>query len=502
MELPSYVFGDDLAFPYRKKPGFKQEIPFADSFVINRVMGGYHEDGLRKFGHWDGRQGRRSLDYAVKGDDGKLHFRPDLIEARLRPYLDAGYKPSDITLALDNTPWDLATPDGQAPKEGVWGRRTPPGDWSEWGEVVRRFASDLKAYLGEDADKIGFETGVEYDERQSFDGDAATFFHYYEVTDRALHAVLPRARLNPGEFTAAGVCKDTSPNCVYDSKAFLEFAAREGLDVADTPRSLHAFLDRNRASPAEAAQRSVESYRRLPATIAEIHQFGVLEQPFGRDAGDDPGPIQATFEFQTLVRLMAAGPPRRVFHWGGFVPVGKLSFLDGSGVLRLVLDHYVGDDATTLALRDTAAPFPAETLGLALTGKGAIALMLSSFSARPQAGSRPVSVDLPDAWKGKRVRAVRYSGSRNVFATLKRDLAAEGNLRPEFAACALCLGKPVLMASDANRARALIVRNASRYEAEMHDGLKWAPDPGTKIEGRRLTTDLEANELLIVEPQD
>src|SRR6266404_5964225 len=87
------------------------------------------------------------------------------------------------------------------PEMGPWGRRTPPGDIEEWSKIVRQFATDLAAYLGGDASAIQFETGVEYDEKVSFDATADEFFRYYEATDRALHSVLPEAALSPGEFT-------------------------------------------------------------------------------------------------------------------------------------------------------------------------------------------------------------------------------------------------------------------------------------------------------------
>ncbi|HXT09575.1 MAG TPA: hypothetical protein VN715_21885, partial [Roseiarcus sp.] len=461
------------------------------------------EDWLRKFHHWDKRLGRRSLDYVTKSQDGKLQFHPNLIVARLKPYLDAGYKPVDITLALGNTPWDLATPVGSPPKEGVWGRKTPPGDLAEWGAVVRHFALDLKNYLGEDAEKVGFETGVEFDEKSSFDGGAQAFFRYYEATDRALHSVLPRARVSPGEFTGGGECRPVNPNCVYDTQRLIDVARRDGLVINVIPRSLHSLVDKKVAWPSEAARRTLASFARLPGVTPEIHQFGLLFEPFGEDAGSDPGPMYANWEFQTLARLLLAGPPRRVFHWGGFIPVGKFLFLNGSGFLRLVLDHYLGRSVALAETRDTQVgrPFPAETFALSLTGADSVALIASSFSPRPAPGARPISIELPAAWKGKGVKLVRYRASDNVFASIKRDLAAKNNLRSEFSSCLLCLGSPIKMAADVGRVRKMIARNWPRYEREMRDGLKWVDnDPNVFIQGRTLTAQMEANELLIVEP--
>ena len=135
-------------------------------------------------------------------------------------------------------PWDLATREGRPPEAGAWGRRSPPGDLEEWARVIRQFAADLAAYLGPGAAAIQFETGVEYDERASFDGTAPEFFQYYETTDRALHSVLPDAGLTPGEFTALGICTPNMTNCVYDTRDFLELAAQDHLTIADVAAKL------------------------------------------------------------------------------------------------------------------------------------------------------------------------------------------------------------------------------------------------------------------------
>jgi len=185
IETPAYLTASDVDLKYRAKSGTSREIPFADSFTINRFLGGYRDDWLQKFHEWDDRLGRRSLDYAIRGSDGSWQFRPELIRRRLEPYFAAGYRPRDITIALENVPWDLATADGRPPEMGPWGRRTPPGDIEEWSKIVRQFATDLAAYLGGDSSAIQFETGVEYDEKVSFDATADEFFRYYEATDRA-----------------------------------------------------------------------------------------------------------------------------------------------------------------------------------------------------------------------------------------------------------------------------------------------------------------------------
>src|SRR5205085_1768731 len=83
-----------------------------------------------------------------------------------------------------------------------------------------------------------------------------------------------------------------------------------------------------------------QSYARLPKTVPEIHQFGLLNEPFGNQ-GSDTAALRANWEFQVLLRLWEALKPRRVFHWGGFDTIGRMAFLNGSGFLRLVLARCV-----------------------------------------------------------------------------------------------------------------------------------------------------------------
>jgi hypothetical protein len=501
--IPAYLLAPDIAFPYKLNPRLKEEIPFVDTFTIVRFIGGYREDWLARFNLIQPELGRRSLDYAIKGADGAWTFRPELLKARLRPYLEAGYSPADITLSLDNPPWDAATPDGAPPKMGPWGRKTPPGDLNEWAMIVRRLAADLKTLLGEDAAKLSFETGVEFDQRESFDGDAAAFFQYYKTTVDAVHAALPKARINPGEFTRNGMCARDDATCVYDTKDFLEFADRERLAPPYVPRSLNDLLDHGNPSPDVAARRFNDSYARLPSVIEEIHQFGILSEPFGDTFQNDPGPRQAAWEFETIAGILAKSRPRRIFHWGGFVQVGKMEYLNGSGFLRLAWDHYLGRDALILPATDATASDRSTRVGaMALSDETSTALMVASFSAGAAGGERDVTVTLPPElhFAEAGLKVVTLKASTNIFATIRRDLEADGNLKSEFAGCPTCLGTPVAMGADLDKTRQMLIRDWPRYQDELRAGLRWRPANGeAAVHGRVVTVRLEANELLILE---
>ena len=97
------------------------------------------------------------------------------------------------------------------------------------------------------------------------------------------------------------------------------------------------------------------------------------------------------------------------------------------------------------------------------------------------------------------LKAIRYRQSRNVHMQIRHDLAADNNLKPDFAGCALCLAFPVQMARDADRARALLARNWERYVETMKDNLRWKADSGITRDGAQLRVTLEPDELVVIE---
>jgi hypothetical protein len=502
MEIPEYVEAPDIDFRYQKKPGMTREVPFVDSFTINRFLGGYPEEWLRKFKLWDDQLGPRSLDYVIRKSDGSLQYRPELIQRRLAPYIEAGYAPAKITIALENVPWDLAA----SPQAGEWGQHQPPANLQEWRQVISHFAGDLKAYLGDAASSIFFKTGVEFDQKESFNGTPDEFYAYYSATSEGLHSVLPTVSLTPGEFTRGGACPPRLATCVYDTNDFLRFARTHHLEIGDVPRSLNSFMNHGDPMPSTAVTRAVESYSRLPSgTIPEIHQFGLMFEPFGKQDGSDPAILRANFEFQSLMGLWEKLRPRQVFHWGGFVEVGDLKFLNGSGFLRLILDHYLGYHAYRLfpeELDKSGASAPAELMAINFRNATTSAIVISSFSPATGFAKRRIKVEFPGISHGRSMKTIRYRASDNVFLMIRKDLDKANNLKREFVDCSSCLGPPISMAADANSGRVMLRNNWPQYEAIMKRDLKWnTHDDNVAMSGSELFATLEYNELMVVEPQ-
>jgi len=144
----------------------------------------------------------------------------------------------------------------------------------------------------------------------------------------------------------------------------------------------------------------------------------------------------------------------------------------------------------------------AEIMALGIVDGAHSAVILSSFSPYLGGPARRVTVHLPSELLvgGARQKSIRYRQSHNVHARIRHDLAADGNLRPEFGGCALCVAAPMRMARDADRARAMISRNWERYVQAIKDNLRWQEDdPGLSRAGTELHVTLEPNELVLIE---
>ena len=506
-QLQGHISGHGLlACPnYLKYPGpslfdrvspAQRAIPFVDSFSITRFLGGDREDWLNQFDELDPSLGRSSLDYVIERQ-GRLSTRPEIVRMHLEPYLKAGYAPADITIVLDNVPWAVARGGGSL---GPFGQNNPPKQIETWTWLLQELCRDVKQITG--AGTPSFKVGNEYDTKKSFQGTADEYFALYESSYKVLKEEFPQAEIAPGEFTRDGHCSQATL-CVYDTADFLRMATARGVPPDYIPRSLNAFLDGGRTLPSQIVRRAVESYRGLGSIPAEIHQFGLLGQPFGSFGryGSDAGSRRAAWEFGALMRLRETLHPRRVFHWDAFFAVNRtsLALLNGVGFVRLLLDRYLGADVEfaplSAAFRDEV-----EATAAIFTFKRTIAVVIAAY-APGDAVSGEVEIKLPAA-KLVEWRFARMGADSNVFAAIKEDLRKASNLRPEFAASS-AIAEPPHMAVDFAAGRRMLLEQQSRYESIVVEELSWKPVSALpyplRQSGSRLRVGVPSNEVLVLE---
>ena len=521
----SYLLAPNVDVPYKplfSGSGNDSEIPFADSFTITRFLGGYAQDevtavcSVKEFSPlcsstpppiW-------SLDYALNADDS-LSYQSELVSHRLSPYLNAGYKPKDIGTVLINVPWQIASSNPIRPGSpcaiepglpgslGPWGQCNPPASYETWRRVIGHLTGDLKKDYGLAAGSFQFQVGDESDTLSVFNGTAPDFYRLYADAYAAIRKLFPDSSVSPGDFTSGcyNFAETQADGCVYDSQKFVRrFRAR--FPPATIPRSLNRFWDIQGQQPfpsgypSEAASDAESSYayvREGGPVVAEIHQFGFLDMPWGPTENgmgvSDVSSLQANWEFQTLIRLRASIHPQRVFNWGGMVSDGNLNFLNGGGFLRIVLDNNLGAEllllnSNTAPNDDNASSSTSEVMAVALVKGGSTQLIVSNFDLAADAVPTRIRFSLPlspgpggdaTSWQ-----YLRYSQAPvdNVFARVKQDYAKVNILDSNFAACPNCFADPLSMVNprDTSAALELLANNwkkGSNYVAAMQSNLRW-----------------------------
>ena len=498
MRVPDYLTAPTSDLRYHPRPGATEEIPFVDSFTITRFLGGMREQWLQQLDEDDPALGRASLDYVVTGAGG-LRARPDIIQRHLDPYLHAGYALSDITIVLDNTPWGIARGGGA---EGPFGQKNPPASIDDWRQTITDLAYDLhRLYPGQTPN---FKVGNEYDTKKSFDGTAQDYLNLYLAAHNVLRRAFPTAQIASAEFTRGGTCAAAEQGCVFDTADFLSNARVAGAAPDYVPRSLNTFQNQTMTMPSDTVSRAEISYARLGGVIPEIHQFGLLGQPFGDygQVGSDQGSRRAAWEFATLTGLQRRLKPRRVFHWSTLYAPRNMdvALMNGIGFAHTVLDRYVGARMTSLPA--TADDQGAEITAVRFDHLSRQALVISCFSPK---GGNTVQVSMPFAAATANWKFTRTGTNTGPFSAIRRDLAADNNLKPEFAATTDCTSDPDKMATDRARLRAMLSDHRAEYEAAGAAELKLRPLAALPYRitqsGGRLSFAMPANELLVLEAE-
>lgn len=519
-----YLLAPEVDVPYLPRFGANStEVPFADSFVITHFLGGnpesavtpicadpayQHEPYCNPVEPW-------SLDYTVTGDS-QLIYQSSLAYNRLNPYLKAGYRPSDITVGLDNVPWAIASnappQNGSTcvPQQGIrgtlgfYGDCNPPADFKLWGKIVEHLTDDLTAAYGAEAAQFRYEVGDEFDDSSTYNGYPSDFYRLYQSAFKAVHAAFPDASVVPGDFSGSGSCwypyftKNFIVGCTYDTRDFLQHEIATGMVPDYVPRSLNAFWDINQGpTPSSFAVASISSYKYVETgtkkVIPEIHQFGILDMPFG-PVGDDTSSLSANWDFQLLFRLKQGLPNiRRVFNWGGVEEVSRsLNFLNGNGWIRELFDNLQGWQLFMLPVSYKGTLPPAnEVMAAAMVKGNDFRVFISNFDL-PSPNSDltkmhfdpavQLQVTLPAAWITQNPYSWTYlrnseSPADNVFAQIKTDYEQEPNvILSQFAQCSVCFSSPLTMAADTVTAQNILTANwtdGSNYVGIMQNSLKW-----------------------------
>ena len=308
MEVPDYLCtGNDFA--YRKRP-FKQEALFGDHLSMVRFLGGFG----KRLGASVDELADMDMAYRVVDADSstRVEYRMDLVEKRMRPYLDAGY--TRFTIVLDNIPWGMTAD----PMEGNLGQTGIPADWDEWADFIERLCRELETVCGPHVtENMRFRAGTEFHGTKRFNGNGdEDYIKYYNASWEGVRRVFPDASF--GMYNVAGVSVNGLRK--HNMNAFNIPALKSRDAPFDWVSYSHYFL------PGEGYKSLIvpfievwEEYERLYPSIEfsrEIHEFGM--QPWVDDktgmAHLEPGSSGIATTLYTLLGLWNNGL-ERCWHW-------------------------------------------------------------------------------------------------------------------------------------------------------------------------------------------
>lgn len=494
MEMPAWMQETD--FPYQKRP-YEKEIPFADGLSVVRLLGaGKTAEDAHKPGG--------TADLVLRDGSGQLHYRWDLLKARLDPYILLGY--SDLTLVMDNLPWCFP----ETPVVGEYGQKGPPSDYREWYAFMKALCAELKRLYGEETVRnFRFRMGTEMQDERRWIGGFEGYLHYYDLAAKAVHEEIPGAGFGPfnrsmpvareGQSVAeaekvsivelARHCADTGTPFDFLARSFYYFSSR-------APSGSFGNIHPGQRLP--EIEKLWDDVEQIVGPVSrEVHEFGPHLSTEEGLYGMDTGARGAAQSFETVVQFLEAGADR-LWHWQLFEKVeGEKQLLYSLGWLYAVLDHLRGGEAYILPVVAAEDHGNSHKALLSVLGDRTV-LVVSCWNVdRVKQEPDRLALQIPAALlprNGQAVRSLAFTEQNSLYDVLRRDVAAAGllsekhkNHRGSPAASALENGYDGMVA-DRTAGRRLIAGNWATYEGLMRDSLRLSPFEGSVQSGAGNTT--------------
>jgi hypothetical protein len=493
-EIPNFMLQTD--FPYQKRSlngtPFTKEVPFADNLSVVRLLGGYNKypgitgtlteittpAGIALLNQL------RTYDFVYRNAGGTLVFRPELIQNRLKPYLDLGYE--DLTLVLDNIPWDLTTNTNASINS--YGNRGVPNSSQEWFDTVSQLCTTLKSLLGEvKANKLRFRIGTEMNSLERFNGTEAQFITHYDNAAAAIESVLPGATLSL--FNISGATFNNINGVAHNVGAFrvLNHIANEnnqktGVQLTNIPNFVSFssyFYEGNNLTTVVNDSNQVWNHVNTNITgyqnnfSREIHEFGGLGDWNAPIPTENEGAFGGAMTLQVFMKYMEVGVDR-IYHWNSFrtIPNGPVRYQipTSQAWIYSVLD-YLSGGAVYKITPDTPTIARVATVTSMLSVKnGKSYLLVNSFDPnKTNAVVSEVVLRIPKSYLPSislaETKITSLTNANCVLNQIRRDVELAGNLNPALAS------KPDYIPSnfqdlcvDYTAFRAMVLANATKYE--------------------------------------
>jgi hypothetical protein len=408
-KIPSYLIDSSLNYPYRfgVSNSGGTEVPYVTYPSVVRALGGWTSQFGAGSGDPDSTDPIR-----YNSSTGQWIINYSQITDGIQVLLSAGYTPSDITITLDNIPWDLSTQkcdDGDAsPVEGVYGNRAPIANYPEWQTFIIGLAQSLNTLTKGQAADFNFKLGTESNSTGSYCGTITDYENYYASTVAALEKVIPNPKVSPFETdqTAVGGQNAFSALSVY------EWLAGKGLPMnAVSDQDLYIESKGSATSPAkkigavisflQAIHTDVPSTADLPT---HLWQFGPVANTKVGDLNNDQldeGPRVAGWSFQEMFELVSQEPFALLAHWDVFdqIPTGrsgKYLLPTPLAWLYQILDNLQGTEMYPLAsaVTPTQSVMVPYTMGFASASR--LTILASDYNTDVDNGaSQTMTISIP-----------------------------------------------------------------------------------------------------------
>ena len=512
IEIPDYLLKGD--FPYPKKRT-DREVPFADHLTLVRLLGGFDdftrvaEAGMNV----NAKRAKRKpipdmhlRDLAFRKKDGKIGYRWNLLEARLRPYLDNGYR--DLTIVLDNVPNCFP----KKPIQGDLGQVARPQDPKEWHAFVKALCVELKRMVGEKAaNNLRFRVGTENGSHRRFIGTHDDYLKHYDASAAAVKQVLPRAMFSfynvSGVSTMANLrrhnvrVEDLIKHTINDKNPF---------DGSRIPFDFFAYSRYFGVceSPTARATGAVKvwddfagAYPQAADFSREVHEFGV--RPWGikgEFASKEPG-AQGTAATALMLFHLRKGGARRIFNWSIEEKIrgakGKVSYLfNGTGWLYSVMERMRGGDGYLLLPR-VASKSGTEVAALASVGERETIIVFAAVNPDLSVNAQEVyEFSLPERYfnlkRPAKAECVTLTRDNALYDVIRNDLRKAECLDKKFVDAPLRCGDVRQMSMTRKGGVGLVNANMAKYERLWVDALTRRKLPVNKLNLQRAG---EANRL-------
>ena len=495
-KIPDWMLETD--FPYQKRP-YPVEIPFSDGLSVVRLLGGWEDKQLP-----DDRRNDPN-DLVFRDDAGALHYRWELLKARLDPFIANGY--TDLTLVMDNVPYCLA----EKPVKGNFGQCAPPGNFNEWHAFIRDMCRELKRLYGEDVVKsFRFRMGTEMQDQRRFTGSREQYFQYYDFAAKAVKEEIPSAGFGPFN-RAMPYSEEMKAELPYSAVDILDLVkhcatgtntatGKTGSPIDFVARSFYYFSSEprpgvfNNIHPDQRTPEQGDLWRQARAVAPsmahlsrEVQEFGPHLQTEEKLYGLDTGARGAAQTLHTIANFKEEGADR-IWHWELFEEVdADKTLMQGQGWLYSVLDHMRGGRLYTVPVE--ASPDNGNTQKALLSVKKdrAILVVANWNVDREKHAANDLKLIIPHAVMPDRkfsIRQTSFTEETSVYDVLRRDykaasLLSKNHLDHRGAPATLAFRSYDMMAADRQAGREFIKANWKKYEQLMRGALTLKTFSGT-----------------------